>query len=149
MFRRLFLGSLVAAVPAVLLSDMFAGLIGYSLPEVPGLDWVPPVLGTVLYAWFGRPFLAGAMDLCVRGLVPGGTKRNLAYVGPAVAFDDAVPEPLRLLLADAQTSGGLLLSTPEDRASALVERLVGEGMRAAIIGRIEPGGEGPILSVGA
>ncbi|GAB3262170.1 heavy metal translocating P-type ATPase [Alteromonas gracilis] len=64
------MGSLVAAVPAVLLSDMFAGLIGYPLPEVPGLDWVPPVLGTVLYAWFGRPFLAGAISE-IRSRRPG------------------------------------------------------------------------------
>lgn len=60
-FRRLFWGSLVLAVPAVLLSGMFADLVGYSLPDVAGIEWVSPVLGTVLYAWFGRPFLVGAV----------------------------------------------------------------------------------------
>lgn len=70
MFRRLFWGSLVAAVPAVLLSEMFAGLVGYSLPDVPGLEWVSPVLGTVLYAWFARPFLTGATSE-IRSRRPG------------------------------------------------------------------------------
>ncbi|HET6654504.1 MAG TPA: heavy metal translocating P-type ATPase [Nocardioides sp.] len=61
MFRRLFWGSLVLAVPTVLLSQSFAELVGYELPDVPGLEWVSPVLATVLYGWFGRPFLTGAV----------------------------------------------------------------------------------------
>ncbi len=70
MFRRLFWGSLVLAVPTVLLSGMFADLVGYSLPDVPLLGWVSPVLGTVLYAWFGRPFLTGAASE-IRSRQPG------------------------------------------------------------------------------
>ncbi|UAL32114.1 heavy metal translocating P-type ATPase [Nocardioides rotundus] len=62
MFRGLFLGSLALAVPTVLLSPMFADLLGYDLPDVPGLEWVSPILGTILYAWFGRPFLTGAVS---------------------------------------------------------------------------------------
>ena len=60
-FRRLFWIMLVLAVPTVVLSGMFAMILGYSLPDVPGLSWVSPVLGTVMYAWGGRPFLAGAV----------------------------------------------------------------------------------------
>ena len=70
MFRRLFWGSLILAVPTVLLSGMFADLLGYSLPDVPGLSWVSPVLGTILYVWFGRPFLTGAVDE-IRARRPG------------------------------------------------------------------------------
>ncbi|PJJ56588.1 Cu2+-exporting ATPase [Mumia flava] len=70
MFRRLFWGSLVLAVPTVLLSQMFADLLGYALPDVPGITWVSPVLGTVLYGWFGRPFLTGAVSE-VRARRPG------------------------------------------------------------------------------
>ncbi|MDN6658569.1 MAG: HAD-IC family P-type ATPase, partial [Acidipropionibacterium jensenii] len=58
-FRRLFWANLVLAVPVVALSPMFASLIGYSTP-----GWtapVAPVLGTVMFAWGGRPFLAGAL----------------------------------------------------------------------------------------
>ncbi|HWV27793.1 MAG TPA: heavy metal translocating P-type ATPase [Aeromicrobium sp.] len=61
MFRRLFWGSLVLAVPTVLLSRMFADLVGYQIPDVPGISGVPPVLGTIVYLWFGRPFLSGAV----------------------------------------------------------------------------------------
>lgn len=59
MFRRLFSWSLLLAVPTVLLSSMFADLVGYSLPDIPGLEWISPILGTALYAWAGRPFLIG------------------------------------------------------------------------------------------
>ncbi|MCF6509740.1 heavy metal translocating P-type ATPase [Blastococcus sp. MG754426] len=61
MFRRLFWLMLALAVPTVLLSDMFAGIVGYPLPDLPGLGWVSPVLGTVIYVWGGRPFLTGAV----------------------------------------------------------------------------------------
>ncbi len=53
---------LVLAMPTVLLSGMFASLLGYSLPEIPGLNWVAPVLGPVMYVWGGKPFLVGAVD---------------------------------------------------------------------------------------
>lgn len=59
MFRRLFWWSLLLAVPTVLLSSMFADLVGYSLPDIAGLELVSPILGTALYVWAGRPFLTG------------------------------------------------------------------------------------------
>ncbi|MCK6210319.1 heavy metal translocating P-type ATPase [Georgenia sp. EYE_87] len=70
MFRRLFWINLILAVPTVLLSGMFADLLGYSLPEIPGLEYVAPVLGTVIFAWGGRPFLTGAVAE-VRARKPG------------------------------------------------------------------------------
>ena len=62
MFRRLFWVMLVMAIPVVALSGMFAMLLGYSLPDIPGIEWVSPVLGTVMYVWGGRPFLTGAVS---------------------------------------------------------------------------------------
>ncbi|WP_435876393.1 heavy metal translocating P-type ATPase [Oerskovia paurometabola] len=62
MFRRLFWIMLALAVPTVLASEMFASIIGYSLPDVPGIAWISPVLGTVMYVWGGKPFLTGAVD---------------------------------------------------------------------------------------
>ena len=53
---------LVIAVPTVLLSPMFADIIGYELPQTGWLTWVAPVLGTIIYVWGGRPFLTGALD---------------------------------------------------------------------------------------
>lgn len=61
-YRRLFWIMLAIGVPVVLLSDMFAMIIGYPLPGWPWLDWVSPVLGTVMFVWGGRPFLTGAVS---------------------------------------------------------------------------------------
>jgi Cu2+-exporting ATPase len=69
-FRRLFWIMLVLAVPVVALSGMFAMILGYALPGVPGLAWVSPVLGTVMYVWGGRPFLTGAVSE-IRSRKPG------------------------------------------------------------------------------
>lgn len=52
-FRRLFWINLLLAVPVVAFSGMFAMLIGYPLPEFPGVDLIPPALGTVMYVWGG------------------------------------------------------------------------------------------------
>ena len=59
-YRRLFWLMLLLALPTVALSEMFAMLLGYPLPDIAGLRWVAPVLGTVMYVWGGRPFLVGA-----------------------------------------------------------------------------------------
>lgn len=69
-FRRLFWIMLVLAVPTVLLSGMFAMIVGYPLPDIPGLVWVSPVLGTVMYVWGGKPFLTGAVSE-IRARRPG------------------------------------------------------------------------------
>ncbi|WP_245929869.1 heavy metal translocating P-type ATPase [Allonocardiopsis opalescens] len=61
-FRRLFWIMLVLAVPTVGLSGMFASVLGYAVPGLPGVAWVSPLLGTVMYLWGGRPFLTGAVD---------------------------------------------------------------------------------------
>jgi Cu2+-exporting ATPase len=66
----LFWVMLVLAVPVVGFSEMFAMLVGYDLPSWPWVAWVAPVVGTVVYAWGGRPFLAGAISE-VRSRQPG------------------------------------------------------------------------------
>ena len=53
---------LVLALPVVGFNDMFADLLGYRLPDAAWVAWVSPLLGTVIYLWGGRPFLAGARD---------------------------------------------------------------------------------------
>lgn len=69
------------------------------------------------------PLIEGATDLVEAGVCPGGTHRNLAQFGQRCDFDAAITETEQLLLADAQTSGGLLIACPADRADALLERL--------------------------
>ncbi|MGW5970363.1 heavy metal translocating P-type ATPase [Streptomyces sp. NPDC055186] len=69
-FRRLFWFMLVLAVPVVGFNGMFADLVGYDLPDAGWARWVSPVLGTVVYAWGGRPFLTGAASE-IRSRAPG------------------------------------------------------------------------------
>jgi selenide,water dikinase len=75
------------------------------------------------------PYLEGAREALRAGHVSGGTRRNLAWVEPHVGWSGraAAGEEERLLLADAQTSGGLLLA--------------GEIPGAAVIGELRPRGE--------
>ncbi len=61
-FRRLFWGNLILAVPVVGFSPMFAMLLGYPLPEAAWIAWISPVLGTVMFAWGGAPFLSGSVQ---------------------------------------------------------------------------------------
>lgn len=78
-------------------------------------------------------------------VVPGGSNRNLDFAQPHTTFSDDVDEPTRVILADAQTSGGLLLSLPEAKAGELVAALTARGtLAAAIIGRLRSGEPGRI-----
>ncbi len=90
------------------------------------------------------PILDGARELLSRGHVPGGTRRNLADLGPDLVWAEGVDEATRLLLVDAQTSGGLLLAVPEDRVEALRGALADRSMPAAVIGRVVEGTAGRI-----
>lgn len=80
------------------------------------------------------PLLPGAAELAALGFIPGGTRKNLSYVAPATRFADTVSETTRLILADAQTSGGLLLSVPQASAADLVKALIDSGANAKAIG---------------
>ena len=91
------------------------------------------------------PLLAGARELAERGAIPGGTERNAASLTAAVTFGAGVDRTARGLLADAQTSGGLLIAVPPARVDALVAALGREGTPvAAVIGRVVAGSVGRI-----
>ena len=83
------------------------------------------------------PVLEGAAEIVADGHVPGGTKRNFRSVRDSVDFGDT-PQWMRTVLADAQTSGGLLLAVPESDVPDLAAALVAAGDLGAIIGLIEP-----------
>lgn len=98
--------------------------------------------GTALGATLGYarvPLFAGVEDYLAAGLCPGGTRRNLDFAAPLTRFAADLSEPQRLLMADAQTSGGLLIAIPEARLQTLLDALAGRGVATrAVIGRIEP-----------
>jgi len=88
------------------------------------------------------PLLPGARELLSEGFVAGGTQRNLEFVRPWLAgtFDDADAT----LLADAQTSGGLLIACPLEAGEETASRLRGEGHVAAVIGSVVGGHAGTV-----
>jgi selenide,water dikinase len=91
------------------------------------------------------PLLPHAREMAERGAIPGGTKRNVESLKDAVTFAAGVDPVTRLLLADAQTSGGLLLAVAPERGPALVAALERERTpAAAVIGRITAGTPGRI-----
>lgn len=82
------------------------------------------------------PVLAGALELIAADHVPGGTRRNLRDLASEVRFEESVPVERRTLLADAQTSGGLLVSLPEESTHRLLDALGDQAVAAAVIGRV-------------
>ena len=84
------------------------------------------------------PVIPGTREMLAKGAVPGGTKRNLESLRDALRFTDAVSDADRTLLADAQTSGGLLISVAAERVERLREALAREAAPAAnVIGLIK------------
>ena len=84
------------------------------------------------------PVIDGAWDLAEAGFVPGGTDRNRDWVSEWL--DGAAADDMTItLLADAQTSGGLLFGVDADEAQAAVDALRSSGHDAASIGRARPG----------
>jgi selenide,water dikinase len=91
------------------------------------------------------PVLDFARDLARQGLVPGGTKRNLAWVEPNAAFAPGLSHFEKLILCDAQTSGGLLIAVPAEREVELVADLTRRGTAAAAsIGELVAGEPGTL-----
>ncbi|MFG2001275.1 selenide, water dikinase SelD [Spirillospora sp. NPDC048911] len=77
------------------------------------------------------PYLDGARAAVRDGFVPGGSRRNLAWVAPHTDFG-RIAEAERLLLADAQTSGGLLVAG-EIPGAPVVGELVGRGRHTLVV----------------
>jgi cysteine desulfurase len=89
------------------------------------------------------PVLDAAWEYAAAGAIPGGTRNNLEFVKTMVTWNKDMPELMKFILADAQTSGGLLISLPEAHAKEMLSHLHAAGVvRAAIIGRFAEGDPG-------
>lgn len=118
------------------------GLLGHLLEMTEGSQ-----TSAMIHA--GRvPLLPGVEELAVSGIIPGGTKDNFDYTAPHVEYDEKLSDIKRLVLNDAQTSGGLLISVSKNRAGKLLEKLEAIGISAAIVGKILDRAEKSILVVG-
>jgi selenide,water dikinase len=84
------------------------------------------------------PLFPGALELVSRGIMSGGSARTRDFLGRDVEFGPAVSRPLQDLLFDAETSGGLLIVLPPDRASQLESELRKRDVPVHRIGRVLP-----------
>jgi selenide,water dikinase len=90
------------------------------------------------------PVIAGVLELVAGGMAAGGTQRNHAFVSDTTDWG-RLPEADQLLLADAQTSGGLLIAVAADRTGDLVDELARrDTLAAAVVGRCVAGPAGQI-----
>ena len=117
------------------------GLMGHLKSMVRGSGVTAEVrLGAV-------PVLPGARELLERGVAPGGTHRNLSSVADAVDWDPVLTDNDQLLLCDAQTSGGLLISVPEARKDALLAELSARGAAGTVVGSVTESSQGIIRAL--
>ncbi len=87
------------------------------------------------------PLIEGVVAHTLAGTVPGGTLDNLAFIDHKVDWGENIPEHLKHILCDAQTSGGLLFALPKEESASLIEDLLKRGiMEAAVIGEVLPRG---------
>ncbi len=95
-------------------------------------------LGAVI-AYGAVPLFPGVEDWLEAGMCPGGTRRNLDFAAPETRFAASLGANQRLLMADAQTSGGLVIAVAPAKLAALLAALAAHGVATrAVIGRIAP-----------
>jgi len=93
-------------------------------------------VGSIIYS-SKVPIIEGVYELATAGAIPGGTRNNLDYVSANVKWDENIPEITKLILCDAQTSGGLLIAIPEAFGVEFIRKLnENHNKQAEIIGKI-------------
>jgi selenide,water dikinase len=95
--------------------------------------------------WDSIPRLPGALEYAAAGEIPGGTHDNRRFFGPRIDFDPAIGSAEQTVLFDAQTSGGLLLTVPQERLPAFLTQSVLEGLPHWAIGRVTSAGRIRVL----
>lgn len=95
------------------------------------------------------PVFDEALDYVGQGIISGGIERNMEHSSECVTIAEDVSEEIIPVLYDPQTSGGLLISVPGEKADALISRLKERGIEhASIIGRITSEHTGRITVIG-
>ena len=105
-------------------AEALDGLQVHGLTDVTGLGLLGHLVEMVTASGVGArlkadvvPVLEPARTLASRGIHPGGTKRNLDHFGSSVQWGPGISEETPLVLADPQTSGGLLISIAAEDAN--------------------------------
>jgi selenide,water dikinase len=111
------------------------GLLGHAL------EMATASAVTLELCAFEVPLIAGVRDLAAKGMIPAGSFANRQFCERAVSVEAGVDPLLVDLLADAQTSGGLLIAVASDRTEALHDALEQRQVPHPEIGRVA--GAGP------
>lgn len=82
------------------------------------------------------PVLTKTRELAEQNVIPGGTRGNHQWLSDRIDYDDAISDIDQLILCDAVTSGGLLISVPEAQAESLQHELRENNVQSAIIGEV-------------
>ena len=82
------------------------------------------------------PLLPGVLGLLSNGTAPGGTHRNIESCAESVSWSNGITETDKLLMCDPQTSGGLLISTPNDSVDRLFAELKKRNVAGAVVGEV-------------
>ena len=94
------------------------------------------------------PFMHSVKALALAGAIPGGTKNNLEFYKQWIRWQAVLSDTEKYMFCDAQTSGGLLVSIPEQFAAEVMQALQSAGIgSAAVIGRITKAGDGIITVI--
>lgn len=95
------------------------------------------------------PLLPDVLEYAKAGMFSGANERNADFGAERVSFDSGVSEEMKAVLYDPQTSGGLLIAIPGDRAGETVEEMrAGGAADATVIGRVTEASEGLIRVLG-
>ncbi len=107
--------------------------------------------GVTLEIWAKElPVIAESIGLAQMGIIPGGAYKNRDFYQPLINFSDEVKEELADIMFDPQTSGGLLISVPEEKAQELLT-LLGRKNKApfSVVGRVKAKGPHLIKVLGS
>ncbi len=106
------------------------GLLGHSFEMARGSNV------TFKLDYQSIPMLDGTIQLAKEGIIPGGSKANVRWLKDSVQYDQSLTEVEQHILCDAITSGGLLISMPENEATEYIQRMNQAGKTATIIGQV-------------
>jgi len=94
------------------------------------------------------PLLPGVENAADTGLIPGGLYRNRDYLSEKCDFSDNVKQIYKDIIFDPQTSGGLLISLPENEAKHLLDELKSYGIdNSSLLGKVIKGNEQKIFII--
>ncbi len=91
------------------------------------------------------PYLKEAIDMASMGIIPAGSYNNQLFLEDKVEFKTKLKFEEEMILYDAQTSGGLLLSIDENKADDLLKELIDSGIDAKIIAQVKAKEEKPLI----